>query len=164
MKHPLWAITGEPDYRLRHSSRGKSGATLDPGAWAAGAQIVPADWVLESSRAIVTVPDGVGHADSGWIQRELVRWFTDASCRVHLWEIGARLGGRYRHFTDKETAIINNVREFECRDENLEFDPPTPSLYTWIASWHENKSRRTTVRCELTSDDWALTRRSRTAA
>ena len=74
---PLWAITGEPGYRLRHSSRGKLGATLDPGAWA-GARIVP-DWVLESSRAIVTVREGVGYAYSGWTQRELVRWFTHAS-------------------------------------------------------------------------------------
>ena len=75
----------------------------------------------------MTVLEDVGYSDSGWIERELVRWFTAASCRVHLWEIGARLGGRYRRFTDKETAIINNVREFECRSENLEFDPPTPS-------------------------------------
>jgi hypothetical protein len=32
-------MTGEPDYRLRHASPGKLGATLDPGAWV-GAQIV----------------------------------------------------------------------------------------------------------------------------
>jgi hypothetical protein len=46
----MWVITGEPDYRLRYSNRGKFGATLDPGAWA-GAQITPPDWVRESSKA-----------------------------------------------------------------------------------------------------------------
>ncbi|MGA7929166.1 MAG: SRPBCC domain-containing protein [Candidatus Sulfotelmatobacter sp.] len=56
MKHPLWAITDESDYRLRHASRWK---------------------VRRDSRLLV---------------------------------------------------------------------------YTWIASWHENKSRRTTVRWELTAD------------
>jgi hypothetical protein len=46
----MWAITGEPDYRLRYLNRGKLGATLDPGAWA-GAPITPPDWVRESSKA-----------------------------------------------------------------------------------------------------------------
>jgi len=112
----------------------------------------------------VTVLEDVGYSDSGWIERELVRWFTAASCRVHLWEIGARLGGRYRRFTDKETAIINNVRRFGVAAKISNSIPRRFLVYTWIASWHENKSRRTTVRWELTSDDWALTRRSHAAA
>jgi hypothetical protein len=151
VKHPLWAIRGEPDYRLRHASLGKLGATLDPGAWAR-AQIVPTDWVREPSKIIVTVREGVGYAYSGWIQRQPVRWFTDASYRVHLWEIDARLGGRYRHYTDKETAVINNVREFERPGEILEFDPPRLLVYNRTASEHVNKSRRTTARWELISD------------
>ena len=83
-------------------------------------------------------------------ERELVRWFDDASCPVKLWEMDARPGGRYRYATEKGTVEVNGVSEFECHGEIIEFDPPRLLAYTWIANWHENKSLRTIVRWELT--------------
>jgi uncharacterized protein YndB with AHSA1/START domain len=80
---------------------------------------------------------------------ELIGWFNNAKCPVHRWEIDARLGGHYSYFTSKELASTNNVPEFECHGEILEFDPPRLLVYTWIASWHADKSRRTIVRWEL---------------
>ncbi len=81
---------------------------------------------------------------------QLRRWFSDASCPVHRWEMDARLGGRYRYTTEKGTAIVNNVSEFECHGEILEYDPPRVLVYTWFGNWHDDVTRRTVVRWELT--------------
>jgi len=32
----------------------------------------------------------------------------------------------------------------------LEYDPPRLLSYTWIANWHDDKTKRTVVRWELT--------------
>jgi uncharacterized protein YndB with AHSA1/START domain len=61
-----------------------------------------------------------------------------------------RLGGRYRYATEKGSVVVNNVREFECHGEIIEYDPPRILAYTWIANWHDDASRRTVVRWELT--------------
>jgi uncharacterized protein YndB with AHSA1/START domain len=45
---------------------------------------------------------------------------------------------------------VNNVREFECHGEIVEFDPPRLLVYTWFGNWHDDTSRRTVVRWELT--------------
>jgi glutathione S-transferase len=82
-------------------------------------------------------------------QRELFRWFTDASCPVKLWEMDARLGGRYRYLTEAGTYSVNGVSEFECHGEILEFKPPRLLVYTWEANWHAGKFPRTSVRWEL---------------
>jgi len=81
---------------------------------------------------------------------ELIRWFTDASCPVKLWEMDARLGGRYRYATEKGTVVINGVSEFECYGEIVEFHPPRLLAYTWVGNWHLDKQRKTLVRWELT--------------
>jgi uncharacterized protein YndB with AHSA1/START domain len=83
---------------------------------------------------------------------ELLRWFTDPGCPAIAWEMDARHGGRYRHATGKGTAVVNGVSEFECHGEILELDPPRLLVYTWIANWHNDKSRRTVVRWELTPE------------
>lgn len=80
---------------------------------------------------------------------ELVRWFTDAKHPVHRWEIDARQGGHFRYFVDDETAKLHKVSPFECHGEIVEFDPPRLLVYTWIASWHEDKTRQTVVRWQL---------------
>lgn len=80
---------------------------------------------------------------------QLRRWFTNPSCPTHLWEMDARPGGRYRYTTEKGTVVVNNVSEFECHVEILEYEPPRLLAYTWIANWHDDKSRRTVVRWEL---------------
>jgi uncharacterized protein YndB with AHSA1/START domain len=84
--------------------------------------------------------------------KELMRWFTSPECPAKLWEMDARPGGRYRYATEKGTIVVNNVSEFECHGEVLEIDPPRLLVYSWIANWHDDKSRRTIVRWELTRD------------
>jgi len=81
---------------------------------------------------------------------QLTRWFTNPSCPIHLWEMDARPAGRYHYTTEKGTAVVNNLSEFECHGEILEFDPPRLLVYTWIANWHQDKTRTTIVRWELT--------------
>jgi uncharacterized protein YndB with AHSA1/START domain len=76
-------------------------------------------------------------------------WFTDPSCPIHRWEMDGRLGGKYRYKTEKGTAVVNDVREFECHGEILEFDPPRVLVYTWFGNWHDDVGRRTVVRWEL---------------
>jgi uncharacterized protein YndB with AHSA1/START domain len=81
---------------------------------------------------------------------ELQRWFTNPSCPVKIWRIDARLGGRYGYATEKGMVVVNNVSEFECHGEIVEYEPPRVLAYTWIANWHDDKSRPTVVRWELT--------------
>jgi uncharacterized protein YndB with AHSA1/START domain len=58
--------------------------------------------------------------------------------------------GRYRYATEKGSIVVNNVSEFECHGEILEYDPPRVLVYTWIANWHDDVKRSTVVRWELT--------------
>ena len=51
-----------------------------------------------------------------------------------------RPGGRYRYATEKGSIVVNNVSEFECHGEILEYDPPRVLVYTWIANWHDDSS------------------------
>ena len=81
---------------------------------------------------------------------QLNRWFNNRSCPIHLWEMDARPGGRYRYTTEKGPVVINNVSEFECHGEILEFYPPRLLIYTWTANWHADKTRTTVVRWDLT--------------
>ena len=84
---------------------------------------------------------------------ELKRWFTNESCPVKIWEMDARLGGSYRYQTEKGTIVVNKVSDFECHGEILELDPPRLLVYSWVANWHDDKTRRTVVRWELTAKD-----------
>ena len=61
-----------------------------------------------------------------------------------------RPGGKWRFGTRKTNLNVNGVNQFFCEGEVLEFDPPRVLAYTWIANWHDDKSRRTIVRWELT--------------
>ncbi len=83
---------------------------------------------------------------------ELMRWFNNPTCPVKFWQMDARTGGHYSYATAKGTVVVNNISEFECHGEILEFDPPRLLVYTWFGNWHENKSVRTVVRWELTPD------------
>jgi len=83
---------------------------------------------------------------------QLKVWFSDPSCPIRTWEMDARLGGKYRYKTEKGTAVVNNVSEFECHGEILEFDPPCVLVYTWFGNWHDDTSCRTVVRWELTPE------------
>lgn len=81
--------------------------------------------------------------------QELKLWFTGPECPAKVWEFDARPGGCYRYETEKGAVAVNNVSEFKCHGEILELDPPRLLVYTWIANWHSDKTRRTVVRWEL---------------
>ena len=80
---------------------------------------------------------------------QLKRWFTSAECPVKFWEMDPRLGGRYRYATQKGTVVVNHVSEFECHGEITHYDPPRVLAYSWIGNWHDDPTRRTLVRWEL---------------
>jgi uncharacterized protein YndB with AHSA1/START domain len=82
---------------------------------------------------------------------ELQRWFTNEECPVKYWKFDARLGGQYSYETKSGSVEVNNVREFKCRGEIVEFDPPRLLAYTWLANWHDEGSRSTLVRWELSA-------------
>jgi uncharacterized protein YndB with AHSA1/START domain len=110
--------------------------------------ITPNQDVIITQIEIAAPPGRVFQAltDAG----QLKRWFTDPACPVKSWEMDARLGGRYRYATEKGSIVVNNVSEFECHGEILEYDPPRVLVYTWIANWHDDVKRSTVVRWELT--------------
>jgi uncharacterized protein YndB with AHSA1/START domain len=81
---------------------------------------------------------------------ELKRWFSSPQCPAKSWEMDARVGGSYAYATEKGGLVVNGVSEFECHGDIVEYDPPRLLVYTWIANWHDDTSRRTAVRWELT--------------
>ena len=84
----------------------------------------------------------------------LMRWWDggDGPCRVKVWEMEPRLGGRMRHVAYDPTGQmkINGVTEFEVRGEIVEFNPPHSLAYTWYANFHSLPQHATLVRWELT--------------
>lgn len=80
---------------------------------------------------------------------QLLRWFTDASCPVKVWQMDARLGGSYNYSTEKANFAVNGVNEFKCHGEITEIDPPGLLVYTWVANWHLDPQKKTVVRWEL---------------
>ena len=80
---------------------------------------------------------------------ELSRWFGSPECPLKFWKMDARLGGHYGYATEKGKIVVNNVNQFECEGDILEFDPPRLLAYTWIANWHDQKNQSTVVRWEL---------------
>ena len=82
--------------------------------------------------------------------QQLKRWFGGPECPAKVWEMDAGPGGHYRYVTEKGAVVVNDVSEFECHGEIVEYDPPRVLAYTWIANWHDDLTRRTLVRWELT--------------
>jgi len=82
--------------------------------------------------------------------QQLKRWFGSPECPAKVWEMDAGPGGHYRYVTEKGALVVNNVSQFECHGEIVEYDPPRVLAYTWIANWHDDLTRRTIVRWELT--------------
>lgn len=81
---------------------------------------------------------------------ELKQWFTTPETPVKFWEMDARVNGAYRYATEKGSIVVNGVCEFQCHGHITEFDPPRVLAYTWYANWHDDSTRRTLVRWELT--------------
>src|SRR5712692_1762585 len=84
--------------------------------------------------------------------RQVMQWWTSDTCQIELFEMDARRGGHWRYATKQSTRNVNDVSKFNCHGEVLEFDPPRLLAYSWIANWHDDKTRRTTVRWELTPE------------
>jgi len=83
-------------------------------------------------------------------QSELRQWFTNPECPAKTWEMDPRVGGAYRYATEKGSVVVNGVNKFECHGQITEMDPPHLLAYTWFANWHDDSTRRTLVRWELT--------------
>jgi uncharacterized protein YndB with AHSA1/START domain len=109
--------------------------------------ITPNQDAIVSEIQIAAPPERVFRAlsDPG----ELKRWFSGPECPAKSWKMDARVGGQYSYATEKGSIVVNGVSEFECHGEILECDPPRLLVYTWIANWHDDASKRTVVRWEL---------------
>ncbi len=83
--------------------------------------------------------------------RQLKLWWNSDECQTEFFAMDTRPGGQWRFGTRKSNLNVNGVNQFFCQGEVLEFDPPRVLAYTWVANWHDDKSRRTIVRWELTA-------------
>ena len=83
--------------------------------------------------------------------RQLKLWWNSDECQTEFFGMDTRPGGQWRFGTRKSNLNVNGVNQFFCQGEVLEFDPPRVLAYTWVANWHDDKSRRTIVRWELTA-------------
>lgn len=86
-------------------------------------------------------------------QEQLFQWWNGEGgpCRVKLWEMDGRLGGKWRCVASDPTGrmVVNGVSEFETHGEIVEFDPPRVLAYTWFANFHTIPSHQSLVRWEL---------------
>jgi len=110
-------------------------------------QITPDQDAIVGEIQIAASPERVFQALTDAV--ELKRWFTNEECPVKFWTFDARSGGHYSYATEKGSVVVNHISEFECHGEITEYDPPRILAYTWIANWHDDKTRRTVVRWEL---------------
>ena len=83
--------------------------------------------------------------------KQVMQWWT-GECQIESFDLEAKKGGRWTYDTKKSKLDVNGVSKFHCDGEVLEYDPPRLLSYTWIADWHDDKSRRTVVRWELTPE------------
>lgn len=82
--------------------------------------------------------------------KQVMSWWTSPDCPIESFAMEPRKGGRWTYDTRPGKLNVNGVTKFHCDGEVLEYDPPRCLAYTWIANWHDDKSRRTIVRWELT--------------
>jgi uncharacterized protein YndB with AHSA1/START domain len=81
--------------------------------------------------------------------QQVRQWWTSKECPIESFAFDARLGGHWSYHTSQSALTVNGVSKFHCEGEVLEFDPPRRLAYSWIANWHDQPSRRTAVRWEL---------------
>jgi uncharacterized protein YndB with AHSA1/START domain len=79
--------------------------------------------------------------------KQAMEWWRNDTVSIERFELEPRVGGRFGYET-KET--VNGATKFHVEGEVVEYDPPRRLAYTWIVNLHEDKSRRTVVRWELT--------------
>jgi uncharacterized protein YndB with AHSA1/START domain len=81
--------------------------------------------------------------------KQVMRWWTSDVCQIDSFAMEPKPGGHWRYDSKQGTLNVNGVSKFHCEGEVLEYDPPRLLAYSWIANWHDDKSRRTIVRWEL---------------
>jgi uncharacterized protein YndB with AHSA1/START domain len=84
--------------------------------------------------------------------KQVMTWWTGEECRIQNFALEPRRGGKWTYDAMPTKLNVNRVSQFHCDGEVLEYDPPRVLAYTWIANWHDDKSRRTLVRWELAPD------------
>lgn len=82
--------------------------------------------------------------------KQVMSWWNSEQCPIESFAMEPKKGGRWTYDTKKGTLNVNGVTQFHCEGEVLEYDPPRRLAYSWVANWHDDKSRRTVVRWELT--------------
>ncbi len=85
---------------------------------------------------------------------QLMRWWgQEGECKATLWEMDARVGGKWRFEASDPSGkiIVNGVSEFRAHGEILEFSPPRRIAYSWIANWHDRPEQPTVVTWDLAS-------------
>ncbi len=82
---------------------------------------------------------------------QLMKWWNGEGgpCRVKVWEIEPRVGGRLRHVVVDPSGKMFGTGEGEITGEVVEFDPPRTLAYTWRANFHSDPNHATLVRWEL---------------
>jgi uncharacterized protein YndB with AHSA1/START domain len=117
-------------------------------------QMKPASVVTPDNDAVVSevhIAAPVERVFQALIDRkQVMQWWNDNNCFIEDFAIDPRRGGKWRYDTKQGELVVNGVSKFHCEGEVLEYDPPRVVAYTWIANWHDDKSRRTVVRWELT--------------
>ena len=117
-------------------------------ATAATARITPDNDSVVGEIFIAAPPERVFEALADPAQ--LRQWWTSDECPTEFLEFEPRLGGHWRYATRQSSLNVNGMSKFACHGEVREFDPPRLLAYTWIANWHDAKTRPTVVRWELT--------------
>lgn len=82
--------------------------------------------------------------------KQVMKWWTSDDCQIDRFSMEPRKGGRWEYDTKPSKLVVNGISKFHCEGEVTEYDPPRTLAYTWIANWHDDKSRCTVVRWELT--------------
>jgi len=115
------------------------GGRMTTATAAATARITPDNDSVAAEVFMAAPPERVFHALVD--PEQLMQWFTSEICPTKFFEFEARPGGRYRYASGQSTLTVNGVNKFECQGEVLEVDPPRLLAYTWIANWHDDKTR-----------------------
>ena len=83
-------------------------------------------------------------------KQQAVWWGSEPTTDLRVFEMEARLGGRWRfHGVGRDGLAVNGVSDFHAHGEIIEYDPPRVLAYTWIANWHDQPDARTVVRWEV---------------
>src|SRR5258708_34466837 len=66
---------------------------------------------------------------------QLKHWFTSPECPAKIWNMDARLGGKYDYATEKRTRGVGEQREFEGHGAATENDARRRRANRWYARW-----------------------------